>query len=318
MSRVRSAVLTTGAVVGALCLLLAVAGLAFGVKPLIFRSGSMGPEIPAGALALARPVAAADLAVGDVVSVVSSERQRVTHRVVAIEGAGPSRALTLQGDANPAPDAETYQVARADRVFWSVPWVGYGVAFLGTPLGMFLLGGFAVGVLALGFWPTRERSGRRAAMVAVPAAVALTAYGATGTAAAFTDSAAVTGGALTAHTMVAQAQPTCTNDGGLLGIAEHVDIRFSKTNAGYEYTWQLRNAGTTTVVASGTIGGSAAPGAVVLLEVMPGLIGANGNFDVVIRARLANATSWVAAASTTTPIRRVGIGLAPSIRCGYL
>ncbi|MDD0857192.1 hypothetical protein NHF46_04100 [Arthrobacter alpinus] len=50
-----------GAVLGALCLVLAGLTLAFGLKPLIFSSGSMGPAIPTGSLALALPVAVSDI-----------------------------------------------------------------------------------------------------------------------------------------------------------------------------------------------------------------------------------------------------------------
>src|SRR5690606_38613507 len=107
VSRLRTFTLTAGAVVGTVCLVLALASVLFDIRFLVFRSGSMGPEIPAGSVALARPVAAAELADGDVVSVIASNGVRVTHRIVSITGDGAERVLTLRGDANTTPDAET-------------------------------------------------------------------------------------------------------------------------------------------------------------------------------------------------------------------
>src|SRR3546814_17873633 len=110
----------------------------------------------------------------------------------------------------------------------------------------------------------------------------------------------LSGGALSAYTVPSHAQPTCTNDGGLFGIAEHVDIRWNKAgDARVEYRWELRPAGTTTVSSSGTTGGGLANGAQITLEVLPGLIGFNGKFDVLILARVPSATSWVASSPPT-------------------
>ncbi len=222
MTRLREALLTAGAVVGSLCLLVALAGLVAGVKPLVFRSGSMGPEIPAGSLGLARPVAAVELEVGDVVSVINREGVRVTHRVVTIGGTGGSRDLTLRGDANSGPDAETYSVADADRVFWSAPALGYGVAWLGSPLGLFVLGGVCVGVLVLGFRRSPSRPGdggrrRAAATVAAPVVASVVLLQATsGTSAAFSDTAAVSTGSVGAYDVPKPAIQSCTVTGGAL------------------------------------------------------------------------------------------------------
>ena len=91
-----------------LCLLAAVASIGFGIRPLIFRSGSMGPEIDTGALGLARTVPAAELAVGDVVSVVNDRGVRVTHRIQTSRYTSPTATLTLRGDANPTADPAPY------------------------------------------------------------------------------------------------------------------------------------------------------------------------------------------------------------------
>ena len=49
----------------------------------------------------------------------------MTHRVVAVEPYGSSIRLTLKADANPAPDAETYDVTEVKRVVSTLPWLGW-------------------------------------------------------------------------------------------------------------------------------------------------------------------------------------------------
>ena len=71
-----------------MCLLLAVVAPAFGIRLLVFESGSMTPTVDTGGLALTRTVAASDLAIGDIVSVTPAADQRVTHRIVGIEKRG--------------------------------------------------------------------------------------------------------------------------------------------------------------------------------------------------------------------------------------
>jgi len=148
----REVVLWVGALTGVVCLTAAALAVFAGVTPLIFRSGSMSPDIPTGALALARTVPAAEVAVGDVVSVPRADGVRVTHRVVETDDAGgASRSLVLKGDANPVTDPDPVVVAEADRVFWSTPrlgeWVDQALApgwvfVIGTLFGMLAMVGF--------------------------------------------------------------------------------------------------------------------------------------------------------------------------------
>ncbi|NGZ99691.1 hypothetical protein G5V59_02915 [Nocardioides sp. W3-2-3] len=119
----------------------------------------------------------------------SAEHGRVTHRVVAISSAENGHArLTLQGDTNATPDAETYVVRTADRVAFGVPGAGYVLSAASTPAGLLLGGLLVVGAVVLGFRPQGPRrgahavagSGRRHAAVAVGAVSALTIGGAIG------------------------------------------------------------------------------------------------------------------------------------------
>lgn len=161
MRRVADALLWVGAVLGALSLVAAVLVTVLGIVPLIFTSGSMSPGIPTGSLGVARSVPAADLAVRDVVSVESAEGVRVTHRIAAIEETADATLLTLKGDANSEPDAEPYRVTEADRLMFSVPWVGYVLSAMSNPVVLFGAGVLAAGVLFAVVSSVRRSGGSR-------------------------------------------------------------------------------------------------------------------------------------------------------------
>ncbi|WP_235871300.1 signal peptidase I, partial [Rhodococcus spongiicola] len=160
MRSVREIALNVGAIAGLICVLAAAASFFFGVKPLVFRSGSMSPEITTGSLALSRSVPASDVAVGDVVSVLNQQGTRVTHRVEEIVSSDATRSVwILKGDANEAADLSPYTVSEADRVFFSVPGLGYAVAWLSTPVAIFLGGALVGSLMVIAFRPTGGRGG---------------------------------------------------------------------------------------------------------------------------------------------------------------
>ncbi|NMM91766.1 signal peptidase I [Rhodococcus sp. SRB_17] len=157
-SRGKEITLNVAAVAGLICIGATLASLLFGIKPLVFRSGSMGPEISTGALAFAKAVPATELAVGDVISVDNDQGVRITHRVVELEPAGANTVLaTLKGDANNTPDRLPYTITEADRVFFSIRGLGYVVAWLSSPLATFLGGGLVGAVLVIAFGRTKDR-----------------------------------------------------------------------------------------------------------------------------------------------------------------
>ncbi|AOW92873.1 signal peptidase I [Rhodococcus sp. WMMA185] len=147
-----------GAIAGLICVLAASASFFFGIKPLVFRSGSMSPDIPTGSLALSRAVPASDLAVGDVVSVLNEQGTRITHRVEEIVSSNAnSSVLILKGDANKDADLSPYTVSEADRVFFSVPSLGYVVAWLSSPVAIFLGGAFVGSLMVVAFRPVARK-----------------------------------------------------------------------------------------------------------------------------------------------------------------
>jgi len=157
--RIQEILLTLGALVGLASIALFVAGFAFGITPLIFKSGSMSPTIDTGALAFARTVPASEVQVGDIVSVYDSQGTRITHRVETIDQQGNNLAIAqLRGDANPVTDPDPYVITEADRVFFSINRLGYVAVWLSGPSG-FVLGSIAVcGLSYIAFRPQKKRS----------------------------------------------------------------------------------------------------------------------------------------------------------------
>ena len=157
LTRKQNVLLTVGAVAGSLCLLSVLMGALFGIKPLMFKSGSMEPTIATGGLALSVPVEGDDIRVGDIVSTENSTGTRITHRVAAVAPADGYTELTLKGDANSVVDAEVYAVSEVDRVFWSAPLLGYAVAWLSSPVTLFLGGLLTAYLLYVAFGPRSRR-----------------------------------------------------------------------------------------------------------------------------------------------------------------
>lgn len=252
----REVALWAGAIIGVFCLVLTVLGALFDVRPVVFRSGSMEPTIGTGALAFTRTVPAADLEVGDVVTVRTAEGVRVTHRIRSISPNGEQVTLVLKGDANEVVDADPYVVSTADRVLFSMPRAGYVVDALGSRTATFA-GGILVGLLLVTAFGRRRRDetpvvvetasagttdvpavaagvsrpvpGRRrpalAVAIGVAAAVVLVA-GAKGTSAYFTDSATVNTGTFTAKAGVVPPNPIIKTCGGGNGASNPYTLTF--------------------------------------------------------------------------------------------
>ncbi|MDP3890608.1 signal peptidase I [Nocardioides sp.] len=299
---IRELVLTAGALLGVVGLLVVLAGLMLDVRPLVFRSGSMAPAIDTGALALVRTVPAVDLRVGDVVSVEGEGGTRVTHRVVSIATQGVQRQLTLQGDANRTADREVHTVSEADRVIGSVPWAGYVLGWMKGQVGMLLLGlygAFLASVLFRGrnedAPPPPRAKGRRRAEPSGPRrhasrALAMTMLGGTAllpspASAAWTDSVAIVGTSLEATALAAPANFSCS----VLGIGS---IRFT-WDAVPDATFYTLHYGGSTVDVTGATS-----------KDVGGLLG-GGVAHVVARA----GTNWVSPDSNTRTYTYVLVSL---------
>ncbi|OWV11537.1 signal peptidase I [Micromonospora wenchangensis] len=152
--RVADMALTLFAIGGAVCVVLVPLALFFDVSLILFKTGSMGPTIPAGSLAVVREIPASEVAVGDVVTVDRTPLPPITHRVVDIaDGGGEVRLLTLRGDANESNDAAPHAVTHVRLVEWSVPKLGYAVRTLSN---IYVTSMIAMGIAIMvtwAFWP---------------------------------------------------------------------------------------------------------------------------------------------------------------------
>jgi signal peptidase I len=268
---VRELVLTASAMVGAACIVIAIVCLTFDLRLLAFQSGSMSPTIRTGSLALARTVDAGDLARGDVVSVHTATGSRVTHRIVGIQRHGATATLELRGDANPVPDAATYEVSHADRVMLSVPYVGYLGFALTSPIGLVVLGGYLCYLLAVLLKRPRSPQHREALAASVASGLAflsLVAAAAVGTSvltsrsgstfAFWTDSVTpVTTGALSTTTIPAPAAFTCS----LNGLRTQAVFSWGAVTGATKYVFHYGTGGTTTFDAGTALGVTYGPSA---------------------------------------------------------
>jgi signal peptidase len=123
------------------------------------RSGSMAPAIPKGALALDRPVTAAQLHPGDVATygVVGDDGRKVvvTHRVVAVDRSVTPALVTFRGDANRTDDPQRIPISDVRGRVWLV-LPGVGTARDWWPLlASALAGAVAVAWFANAFGPRR-------------------------------------------------------------------------------------------------------------------------------------------------------------------
>ena len=232
------------AVLGALCALLAVLAVVFGVRPIVFRSGSMEPAVGTGALGFSRATDAADLKVGDIVTVTNAQKKTITHRILAIGPGDGSATLQLKGDDNPVADQEIYKVEAAPKLWFAVPDGGYVIAWFSNAPGSYLLGGYVVLMLMLAFRrgvehgpsspeapvdvepaaaPIEKTSpGRPMTVVAVGAVVALAAAVVAGwsqaTWAAWTDEVSTSGTSVTTATVAAPVV-TCTKGNSIVTMS---------------------------------------------------------------------------------------------------
>ncbi len=148
--RLREWTLNVAAACGSLCILMTLAAIVFNISLIMFKTGSMGPTIPAGSLAVVREIPAADIGVGDVVTVDRSGKLPVTHRVTSVTPDGADRAvITMKGDANDTEDPEPYSVTKARLVLWSAPGLAQGVVFLSHPG---VMGGITLSVAGFVTW----------------------------------------------------------------------------------------------------------------------------------------------------------------------
>ena len=160
VERAGSLGLTAIAILGAVCITCILASVLFKVSFVVFRTGSMEPAYPVGALAAVREVPASSLKPGDVATVHRTAGSvPVTHRVVSVapDPASPGTAvLILKGDANKSEDPVEYRVQSVRTMLVAVPGLGHWVMGARSP---WAIGGSTVllaGLVGWVFWPRQE------------------------------------------------------------------------------------------------------------------------------------------------------------------
>lgn len=153
----KDVVLAVAAILGLATVGWAVYSQSTGATIVVLKTGSMSPAMPQGSGAVSLPADAADLEIGDVVTVrLDDASTPVTHRVVRIDevpGAPEARSLVLRGDANDTDDLYPYTVERVLRVAVPLPYAG---AALSVMTGPWFLGGVVLvvgGLVVWAFWP---------------------------------------------------------------------------------------------------------------------------------------------------------------------
>jgi signal peptidase I len=287
----REVLLTCGAILGIVCLAVTLAATLFGVRVLVFESGSMEPAIGSGDVAVAREVAARDLAPGDIVSVRNQSGTRITHRIERIERDGERATLWLKGDANPGLDPQPYAVTDADRVLLNVGELGPAIHAFSSRLGLLVASAAVLGLLALGFRRTdtgstgHRRSGAAVGtgllVVLVAGGLALGPSSTVRTLAAFTDSASAAGSVSTASI------PAPTNFACTASLASGFRFSWSSVPGATSYTVSYTGGTANVSSTSFTLPGS--------------LLGVGGAGDATVRANRAfgspPTTTWSSAPS---------------------
>jgi len=148
------------AVVGVVSVLWLIAAWALHLSIIVFVTGSMGPSLPTGSAAIVQEVTAAELRVGDIVTVPKPDSgMPVTHRIVEIAPAAGSPGavdLSLKGDANDVVDPITYTVSDARRLVVGAPFVGSLMVWAKTPVVMLTASLCISAAIAWALWPSRR------------------------------------------------------------------------------------------------------------------------------------------------------------------
>ena len=154
----------------ALAVLVIALPAAVGGQALTVLTNSMAPKYPPGTLIVIRPVEAADIRIGDVITyqIESGKAAVVTHRVIQKTTNTESKELDFvtQGDNNAVPDDDVVREVQVRGELWyALPWLGYVNTALGGDARAFLVPIIAGLLFAYGGWTVVStiRGRRRAA-----------------------------------------------------------------------------------------------------------------------------------------------------------
>ena len=140
LSRLLYAGLALGLIAISAALAVAVVPRFLGYGTVAISGGSMEQSIPTGSLIIARWLPDEQVRVGQVIVAKEPGRAAIAHRVVSLQKDGGNVLVQTKGDANPTPDPRPYvlppRVLTPEHV---IPYLGYLVLFVKTPLGLTFL-----------------------------------------------------------------------------------------------------------------------------------------------------------------------------------
>jgi signal peptidase len=149
-----------------------------GAHLLVVVGRSMEPTVPMGSIVVSFPETNPDhISVGDVITFTAEgpgvEAVLITHRVVEVVDRGAMPWFRTKGDAAEVPDQVLVTPDHLiGRLWFSLPLVGYLVAFLRTPLGYMTIVGFPTSMFIVREWweirrTTHKRETRQLAVASV-------------------------------------------------------------------------------------------------------------------------------------------------------
>lgn len=124
----------------------------FGDETLAVLSGSMEPNIHVGSLVIVHDVDFDDLEVNDVITYKLNEDTMVTHRIIEIDE--EKQEIITKGDANNVADGSPVTANNiVGKVKYTIPFLGYIVLNIKTPLGIAGICGIVFVILLVNFIP---------------------------------------------------------------------------------------------------------------------------------------------------------------------
>lgn len=135
-SRRVNTLLALGFRTAAACLLIALLAATLpafiGWHAITVTGGSMGSALPAGSIAVTRPIAGSAVNEGDVVVFARRGSTPVLHRIVELGTAeGGGRIAYTRGDANETRDPQPIALGgNGEVVVYHIPWLGYVIALV--------------------------------------------------------------------------------------------------------------------------------------------------------------------------------------------
>ncbi|MGH3435639.1 MAG: signal peptidase I [Sciscionella sp.] len=143
------------AAIVALVLALTLVPAVGGGHTLTVLSGSMVPALPVGSVVVDRPIPAASLQVGDVVTYATTDEVSgapilITHRIVAIHAGATATVFTTKGDANNVADDRPVAASQIRGKLWyHIPYIGTVRNVVDSRNGLLLIGGVVLLVGAI-------------------------------------------------------------------------------------------------------------------------------------------------------------------------